>query len=61
MRISLVNNGPIAVSFEVYDDFFAYQGGIYYHTNEKDDVNFKFNPWEITNHVGKYNFLVSVF
>lgn len=53
MRISLVRNGPVAVSFEVYDDFLNYQGGIYHHTAEKDNVNFKFNPWEITNHVGK--------
>lgn len=58
MRLSLVNNGPVAVSFEVYDDFFAYSGGIYHHTEETDDVNFKFNPWEITNHVGKLSHLI---
>jgi cathepsin C len=52
MRISLVKNGPIAVSFEVYDDFLAYSSGIYHHIGETDDLNFKFNPWEITNHVG---------
>ncbi len=51
MRISLVQNGPIAVSFEVYDDFLNYHGGIYHHTNTRDHLNFGFNPWEITNHV----------
>ena len=61
MRISLVNNGPIAVSFEVYDDFMVYESGIYHHTGEKDEGNFKFDPWEITNHVGKLgNFLNTV-
>ena len=47
MMVELVNNGPIAVSFEVYDDFMNYKGGIYQHTGLED----KFNPWEITNHV----------
>jgi cathepsin C len=51
MRISLVKNGPIAVSFEVYDDFVHYQGGVYHHTFLKDDKNFKFEPFELTNHV----------
>jgi cathepsin C len=52
MRIALVKNGPLAVSFQVYDDFLNYKGGIYHHTNQKDIRNFKFNPWEVTNHVG---------
>ena len=47
MRLELVNNGPIAVSFEVLNDFLNYKGGIYRHTGILD----KFNPWEITNHV----------
>ena len=47
MRLELVNNGPIAVSFEVLNDFLNYKGGIYRHTGLID----KFNPWEITNHV----------
>ena len=47
MMVELANNGPIAVSFEVYDDFLHYKGGIYQHTGLED----KFNPWEITNHV----------
>lgn len=53
MRIELVKNGPIAVSFEVYDDFMNYQGGIYHHTGMRDEQNFKFNPFELTNHVGE--------
>lgn len=47
MREELVKNGPIAVSFEVYNDFTAYKSGIYHHTGLTD----KFNPWEVTNHV----------
>ena len=47
MRLELVRNGPIAVSFEVYNDFIHYSGGIYNHTGLID----RFNPWEITNHV----------
>ena len=46
MRLELVNNGPIAVGFEVLSDFFNYKGGIYRHTGLTD----KFNPWEVTNH-----------
>ncbi|KAL4217888.1 hypothetical protein ACF0H5_022627 [Mactra antiquata] len=48
MRAELVKSGPIAVSFEVYDDFMYYKSGIYHHVQELEG---KFNPWEITNHV----------
>ena len=51
MRIELVNNGPIAVSFEVYDDFLNYKSGIYHHTGVRNVENFGFNPFELTNHV----------
>ncbi|XP_027236340.1 dipeptidyl peptidase 1 [Penaeus vannamei] len=47
MLQALVETGPISVSFEVYDDFRNYNGGIYHHTGLKND----FNPFEITNHV----------
>lgn len=46
MRIELVENGPMAVAFEVYNDFFHYKSGIYHHTGLQD----RFNPFEITNH-----------
>ena len=46
MMVELVNNGPIAVGFEVYRDFENYKSGIYHHTGLED----RFNPWEITNH-----------
>jgi cathepsin C len=46
MRLALVNNGPLAVSFEVYDDFMNYKSGIYHHTG----LHNRFNPFEITNH-----------
>uniref|UniRef100_S4RP41 Dipeptidyl peptidase 1 n=1 Tax=Petromyzon marinus TaxID=7757 RepID=S4RP41_PETMA len=46
MRLELVENGPLAIGFQVYDDFMAYQGGIYHHTGLRD----QFNPFEETNH-----------
>jgi len=46
MKINLFKYGPIAVAFEVYDDFFHYKSGVYHHTGIED----KFNPFEITNH-----------
>ncbi|XP_076073322.1 dipeptidyl peptidase 1-like isoform X2 [Mytilus galloprovincialis] len=47
MMKNLVENGPIAVSFMVYDDFMHYKSGIYQHTT----LTNSFNPFEITNHV----------
>lgn len=61
MRIALVKNGPLAVSFQVYDDFLNYKSGIYHHTGLSDQINFEFNPWEVTNHVGKYEHLLRVY
>ncbi|XP_029922587.1 dipeptidyl peptidase 1 [Myripristis murdjan] len=46
MMAELVENGPMAVSFEVYPDFIHYRGGIYFHTGLRDTVN----PFELTNH-----------
>ncbi|XP_013792052.1 dipeptidyl peptidase 1-like [Limulus polyphemus] len=46
MRIQLVKNGPLAVGFEVYNDFMYYSSGIYHHTGLKDTLNF----FEETNH-----------
>ncbi|CAH1257400.1 CTSC [Branchiostoma lanceolatum] len=47
MKLELVKGGPIAVSFEVYNDFLHYKGGIYRYTGLSDP----FNPFQITNHV----------
>ncbi|XP_061683773.1 dipeptidyl peptidase 1 isoform X2 [Syngnathoides biaculeatus] len=46
MMLELVQNGPMAVSFEVYSDFMHYKEGIYHHTGISDP----FNPFELTNH-----------
>lgn len=46
MMLELVQNGPVGVAFEVYQDFYSYKGGIYHHTGLMD----KFNPLEVTNH-----------
>lgn len=50
MKEALVTGGPLSVSFEVYDDFSSYTGGIYHHTDTTGLTNTDFNPWEITNH-----------
>jgi len=47
MRYALVKNGPVAVGFEVYNDFMNYASGIYHHTGLTAT---KFNPFELTNH-----------
>ncbi|XP_076969438.1 dipeptidyl peptidase 1 isoform X1 [Tamandua tetradactyla] len=46
MRLELVHHGPMAVAFEVYDDFLHYRNGVYHHTGLRDP----FNPFELTNH-----------
>ncbi|XP_068927145.1 dipeptidyl peptidase 1 [Petaurus breviceps papuanus] len=46
MKHELIQNGPMAVAFEVYDDFIHYRAGVYHHTGLKDN----FNPFELTNH-----------
>ncbi|CAH2225561.1 dipeptidyl peptidase 1 [Pelobates cultripes] len=46
MKYELLMGGPLAVAFEVYDDFMHYGGGIYHHTGLQD----KFNPFQLTNH-----------
>ncbi|XP_077983802.1 dipeptidyl peptidase 1-like isoform X2 [Glandiceps talaboti] len=46
MKVALVKNGPLSVSFMVYSDFLSYKSGIYQHTGLED----RFNPFEITNH-----------
>ncbi|CAF0785362.1 unnamed protein product [Brachionus calyciflorus] len=50
MKIELARNGPLVVGFQVYDDFLSYRGGIYHHTGARDLTNFKWNPFEETNH-----------
>jgi len=46
MMQALVDNGPLAVSFMVYSDFYGYGGGIYHHTGLRDG----YNPFEMTSH-----------
>jgi len=66
MRLALVRNGPVAVGFEVYDDFMSYRSGVYHHTFNVDHVNqlskllnpsvhldetvTKWDPFQLTNH-----------
>jgi len=45
MLFEVYINGPVAVSFEVYDDFYSYTGGVYIHNSTK-----RMNEWEVTNH-----------
>ncbi|XP_043242074.1 dipeptidyl peptidase 1-like [Amphibalanus amphitrite] len=49
---SLIDNGPVAVSFEVYDDFTVYSDGIYHHDYTLDSLQSgELDPFELTNHV----------
>ncbi|KAK3852192.1 hypothetical protein Pcinc_041214 [Petrolisthes cinctipes] len=46
MLQSLVEDGPMAVAYMVFDDFHNYEGGIYHYTGVKNE----FNPLEMVNH-----------
>ena len=46
MQLEIIRMGPMVASFNVYQDFLAYKGGIYQHTGLED----KFNPWEVVGH-----------
>lgn len=46
MRLELHRHGPMAVSFQVYNDFMHYRSGIYHHSG----IHSKFNPFQLTNH-----------
>jgi len=46
MMFDVYINGPVAVSFEVYDDFKSYTGGVYTHNSTMK----RMNEWEATNH-----------
>lgn len=48
MMEALYQNGPIAVGFEVYQDFMSYQSGIYHHQFGRSLL--RFSPFELTNH-----------
>jgi len=48
MKKSLVENGPLSVSFEVYNDFMMYKSGVYHHT--KLLMSSGFEPFQLTNH-----------
>lgn len=48
MKKSLVEGGPLSVSFEVYNDFMMYKSGVYHHTGLIKLSDFE--PFEITNH-----------
>jgi cathepsin C len=47
MMLDLVTKGPLAIGFEVYDDFMNYRSGVYTHV---PSVSSKVNPFVATNH-----------
>ncbi|KAL9643087.1 hypothetical protein ABK040_002804 [Willaertia magna] len=55
MQLEILQNGPIAVSLEVYSDLKNYHKGIYHHVDSQllgDEVQAPVpNPFELTNHV----------
>ena len=46
---ALVENGPLSVSFEVYDDFMMYKSGVYHHTGalKSKQAGGSFDPFEV--------------
>ena len=52
MKIALVKDGPLAVSFMVYNDFMQYKSGIYRHVDISNQglLGGPFDPFAITNH-----------
>ena len=51
MMKALVENGPMSVSFEVYDDFMLYKSGVYHHTGalKSQQSGGSFDPFEVRN------------
>ena len=49
MMKALVENGPLSVSFEVYDDFMMYKAGVYHHTGalKSKQAGGSFEPFEV--------------
>ena len=49
MMQALVENGPLSVSFEVYDDFMMYKSGVYHHTGmlRSQIRSGAFDPFEV--------------
>ena len=51
MKQALVENGPLSVSFEVYDDFMMYKTGVYHHTgmlkSKLESGTGSFDPFEV--------------
>ena len=47
---ALVENGPMSVSFEVYDDFMMYKTGVYHHTGalKSKQAGGSFDPFEVS-------------
>lgn len=60
MKLSLVQSGPLSVSFEVYDDFMHYSNGVYHYTGEStSQLNRKYNPFEVMAQFFDFNELIS--
>ena len=49
MMYELYHGGPLAIAFEVYDDFFNYKGGVYTHSTALK-TKIAEPGWEETNH-----------
>ena len=58
---ALVENGPMSVSFEVYDDFMMYKSGVYHHTGalHSQQGSRSFEPFEVENRCPRQNMKIS--
>ena len=48
MQAEIYQNGPLAVSFNVYNDFYSYQKGVYTHNGTHNALTF--NPFVLVDH-----------
>ena len=58
---ALVENGPLSVSFEVYDDFMMYKSGVYHHTGalHSQQGSRSFEPFEVDNRCPRQKMTIS--
>eukprot|EP00123_Amoebidium_parasiticum_P016302 comp23381_c0_seq1/m.38701 comp23381_c0_seq1/g.38701 ORF comp23381_c0_seq1/g.38701 comp23381_c0_seq1/m.38701 type:complete len:497 (-) comp23381_c0_seq1:143-1633(-) len=49
MMVEIVEGGPIAIGYQVFDDFMHYEGGVYHYTGEFPD-SYKKSTYPLVNH-----------
>lgn len=57
MQRELMNNGPLTVGIDIYEDFVRYKSGIYYKVGLKNQIskNQSFKKWESGRNLGGHS------